>query len=241
MIQHQTKNQKPAALKALVFDFGGTLDGPGTGWYERLYHETRQVDPSIEWEEFLPFAKRAGNRLDQNPASATLSLSETVRHLVEYLVEHGNLTQRGVQSDHLIERFLSEAFDYLEQSKQVLESLAPRYRMACISNNWGNAGGWCADLGFDHYFEFVIDSTLVKIRKPDARIFHLALEKLNLPAEQVGYVGDQFHADVFGSKSVGMKSIWIEGKFPKHCPDASLVDVRLSSLTELFNWVTPVR
>ena len=110
--------------------------------------------------------------------------------------------------------------------------------MACISNNWGNALGWCEDYDLAGFFEFVIDSAAVGFRKPDLRIFQPAIERLGLPAANIGYVGDQFKADVVGSKSAGMKSIWYVGEREKSCPDESLVDCRIRHLSELRDWVS---
>lgn len=57
-------------------------------------------------------------------------------------------------------------------------------------------------------FEFVIASCAYGIRKPDARLFELALRKANLPADRVWFCGDTFEADIVGAASVGMMPIF---------------------------------
>ncbi len=47
------------------------------------------------------------------------------------------------------------------------------------------------------------------IWKPDPAIFHMALEKAGVAAEDAVYVGDSPVADVPGAKAAGMRSVWI--------------------------------
>lgn len=55
--------------------------------------------------------------------------------------------------------------------------------------------------------ECVIDSGAVGVSKPDPRIFHLALEAMNLPAAGVWYVGDTPAIDVVGARAAGLVPI----------------------------------
>jgi HAD superfamily hydrolase (TIGR01662 family) len=59
------------------------------------------------------------------------------------------------------------------------------------------------------YFEFIISSAACSIRKPDARIFQLALEHFKVPPEKTAMVGDTLDADVLGANQLGIYSIWI--------------------------------
>ena len=52
--------------------------------------------------------------------------------------------------------------------------------------------------------ECVIDSTVVGVSKPDARIFEIALETLQLAPDAVWYVGDTPGFDVEGAKNAGL-------------------------------------
>jgi HAD superfamily hydrolase (TIGR01662 family) len=59
------------------------------------------------------------------------------------------------------------------------------------------------------FFETIITSAGCGIRKPDERIFQLALDHFGVPAEQIAMVGDSLEADIQGANLVGMYSIWI--------------------------------
>ena len=69
----------------------------------------------------------------------------------------------------------------------------------------------------NHEFEFMIASSEYMYRKPNKRIFELALEKANLEPDQVWYVGDDFECDVEGAKSAGLFPVWYVGatQFPE--------------------------
>lgn len=96
-------------------------------------------------------------------------------------------------------------------------------------------------LRFDH----VITSEAVRVYKPRARIFEVALERLRAPApEDVVHVGDSLTADVEGAQRLGMRTIWVNraglarGTSDPH-PDHEVRD--LSALPELLSELTGSR
>ncbi len=90
-------------------------------------------------------------------------------------------------------------------------------RTAVISNN-----GWSGEAlkeRFDRLlprnrFEFVMSSCDYMIRKPDRRLFEIALNKAGLTADKVWYCGDSIKADVCGSHAAGMFPVLYEGDIP---------------------------
>jgi putative hydrolase of the HAD superfamily len=77
-----------------------------------------------------------------------------------------------------------------------------------------NADGRCREglelLDLAGYMDFIIDSRLVGVEKPDPAIFALALEQFALPPGEVCFVGDIYHVDVVGARAVGMVPILID-------------------------------
>lgn len=59
-----------------------------------------------------------------------------------------------------------------------------------------------------HCFEFILASSEYVFRKPNPRIFRLALEKAQLSPEQVWYVGDQYECDIVGAAGAGILPVW---------------------------------
>ena len=82
------------------------------------------------------------------------------------------------------------------------------YRTALVTNNIAEFGdGWRQLIPVDELFEVVVDSCQVGRRKPDPRIFRLALEQLDgVPPEQAVLL-DDFEAHVAGARRIGMHGI----------------------------------
>ncbi len=62
-------------------------------------------------------------------------------------------------------------------------------------------------LGLREFFPLRIYSCDVHYRKPDGRIFRIALERAGLEASQTLFVGDSLVADIRGSRSAGMTAV----------------------------------
>lgn len=65
----------------------------------------------------------------------------------------------------------------------------------------------------NHNFEFIIATSEYMYRKPNKRIFDLALEKAQLRAEDVWYIGDNYDCDVVGARNAGIFPIWYVGAY----------------------------
>jgi putative hydrolase of the HAD superfamily len=92
-----------------------------------------------------------------------------------------------------------------------LHALAERgVCVGIISNSDGRLEWRLDQLGILGRFEFVIDSAVVGISKPDPRIFREALERSALSADQAIYVGDYYEVDVVGARSVGMTPVLLD-------------------------------
>lgn len=71
-------------------------------------------------------------------------------------------------------------------------------------------------------------------RKPEAAIFHAAADTLNVPCEQILFVGDNPTADICGAHNVGMATAWLHrgSTWPAEIADVQ-PDYVLGSLAEL--------
>ena len=79
-----------------------------------------------------------------------------------------------------------------------------------ISNSNGSIATIMESLGFLPHLDFVLDSFIVGVEKPDPRIFRLALERAQVDARDAVYVGDLYSIDVLGARSVGMPAILLD-------------------------------
>ncbi len=56
----------------------------------------------------------------------------------------------------------------------------------------------------------VVDSALVGVRKPDPRIFDIALRSVDAPREATVHVGDSIHYDVQGARAAGIRALHLD-------------------------------
>jgi putative hydrolase of the HAD superfamily len=64
------------------------------------------------------------------------------------------------------------------------------------------------------YISSVVVSEAVQLKKPDARIFTLALAQIGCEASQAWFVGDHPVNDILGATAAGLQAIWLTGVHP---------------------------
>lgn len=63
--------------------------------------------------------------------------------------------------------------------------------------------------GIREFFDCILSSAALGIRKPNPRIFHTALDRLGVSPARAAMVGDTLGADILGAKNAGLYAIWI--------------------------------
>jgi putative hydrolase of the HAD superfamily len=237
---------------ALLFDFGGTLDLPGSHWLDRFLANYRRAGILITREQLDPaFAHGTDVGYRAGASMRERGLGDLVRFLVDsqldYLSSQGpeevraqvNAAAAG-RRHALMERisagFVEESTRGLASSREVLSTLARSFRLGVISNFYGNLDRVLAEARMAELFETIIDSVRLDLFKPDPRIFQAALEAFSLPAEQVAIVGDSLDKDCIPARSLGMRAVWVrpagDGSADGDA-DASPVDYTIRELREL--------
>ncbi len=117
----------------------------------------------------------------------------------------------------------------------VLTVLKNKYRLAIVSNHHSWLMDYLRKSGLTLYFESIVISEVVGVAKPNIRIMEIALEELDLKAENCLYVGDQ-PIDVQCSKQAGLDCAWIisdESKLPESITYKE--DYRINKLSDLLS------
>ena len=84
------------------------------------------------------------------------------------------------------------------------------YPTGIVTNNVKEFGdGWRALIPVDELFDFVVDSSSVGVRKPDPRIFEIAMGHLgDLSPQQVVFL-DDYQANVDAARNLGLQSLLV--------------------------------
>jgi putative hydrolase of the HAD superfamily len=119
--------------------------------------------------------------------------------------------------------------------KEMLDILIVQgYKLGVITNGRGfYQRNKIESMGISSYFEDIVISGSVNLRKPDHKIFHLSLNNLNSSVNTSVFVGDNLKADIIPAKEIGMFTI-LKGNGEKHLfSDAITND--LTEIPEIVN------
>lgn len=84
------------------------------------------------------------------------------------------------------------------------------YRLGVISNADGRIEALLQSRGLREHFEFILDSQVVGVEKPDPRIFQAGVERMGVPPEECLYVGDLYPVDVVGARGAGLQALLLD-------------------------------
>jgi len=87
--------------------------------------------------------------------------------------------------------------------------------------------------GIDGYFEQFVISGDFGFRKPDPRLFEMALSRMNLAPWEAIYVGNDMYRDVFGPKRLGIKSVFFSSNQGRKHMDGVEPDYVIHHFSEL--------
>ena len=86
----------------------------------------------------------------------------------------------------------------------MLDVLRDRFTLAVVTDGQSAyARGELHKAGLADYFDPIVVSADHGFRKPDRRLFQIALDGLGVAAENAMYVGNDMHRDIFGAREIG--------------------------------------
>lgn len=230
-------------IKGVIFDYGGTIDTNSRHWAEVLWSKYAEYHVPVDKESFREayvFAERALAKYPfarpQHNFHDVLSIKTKLQ--VEYLAEQGKLPmdERMLQTyaKQVADGCYEYVLDVLKVTRPVVEALSKKYKLVLVSNFYGNIQTILKDFGLYAFFDDIIESSVVGVRKPDPAIYRLGVEAMGYEACKVLVVGDSFSKDVVPAKQVGCPVVWLKGEgWGGEVIDESLPDVIITDLAGL--------
>jgi putative hydrolase of the HAD superfamily len=215
---------KPAiditGIKAVLFDLGGTLieyiNNPSPDVYREFQNLLTDDDPQISYPDFRMIIERYWVTMQDEFYASDINLKITDFNQTFF-------SQLGF-SDESAKR-LSKPFDDLifeleldgtiaiDGAIELLDLLKNRgYKIGLVSNashSENRIRQLMREVGIENYFETVVISSVMGIRKPDPRIFLKALDDLGVQASEALYIGDREEYDAVGAMNAGMRFVTI--------------------------------
>lgn len=191
-------------IRGILFDFDSTLSSR----YESAYRMYRHLMHAI-----LP---------DMDPASLAF---EAMIQRIMYWDQYGTVNKAyvierirdnyapGIDVRKWNDYWYAHFHEYqvlMPHAAEILEELQKKYRLGLVTNGAGKSQlAKVYALGLEKYFPVMIASGDFGSDKPDPAIFRKAAEELDLPCEEVAFVGDTFQTDIAGAYAAGMKPVWL--------------------------------
>ena len=240
----------------VIFDLGSTL----------IYFEGKWSDVLAEGQQQLTrLLCQQGYSIDEDAFRAVFSArmldyyrerdTEFIEHTTEYVLR--SLLAEFGYPDAPRERLrpaLNAMYAVSQLHWQVeadavatLETLRRQgYRLAILSNasDDQDVQTLIDRAGIRAYFDFILTSAAVGVRKPAPRIFDYVLAHFQVPRQRAVMVGDTLGADILGARNAGIASVWITRRAdtPDNrdhedtiVPDA-VIDTLIELLALLVNW-----
>lgn len=198
----------PKSIQAVVFDFGGVFtDSPfhavhafgedlgiGAAEVTEIVFGSYEHDGDHPWHQL-----ERGEITMEQARDAILALGQ----------------QRDLNID-IYELFMRMAGNNAgaDQRKPLVDRVRSLrdegYTTGIITNNVKEFGdGWRGLIPVDELFDFVVDSSSVGVRKPDPRIFDIAMGHLEgVPREAVVFL-DDYQANVEAARGLGLRAITV--------------------------------
>ncbi|MFZ6032657.1 MULTISPECIES: HAD family hydrolase [unclassified Melioribacter] len=223
--------------KALLFDFGGTLDTDGIHWSEKffdLYNHFHIPLTKANFREAFVYSERTISNIIKPDFSLKQTLKSQIAYQLEYFKKNNLLKEDFSQNiNKLTDWCYSSVIENVKITKEILNQLSNEYLLALISNYYGNIEIVLKELSIKKYFAFIVDSAVIGFRKPDPKIFQFALNELGVNPNNAVMIGDSYNNDIVPAKLIGCKTIWINNRGWNEQNENDKADFIIKSFKEL--------
>ncbi len=181
------------SLRAIFFDLGGVL--LRTEYQAPREHLAERLNTTYEDLVRIVF---------ESESSARASVGEITTEAHWEAVTQ-RLRLPSSEAKGLREEFF--AGDVLDRDLlEFIRSLRPHYKTGLISNAWPDSRQYLVANKMDDAFDALIISAEVGVMKPDPRIYQIALDKLQVLAEEAVFIDDT-PPNVEAARAHGMRGI----------------------------------
>jgi putative hydrolase of the HAD superfamily len=193
-----------AQITTVISDFGGVLTTPLLRSFA-AFQDHSGIAPESLGRAMQRVAEREGAHPLFELEKGKLTEDEFLALLAAELE-----TELGHRPElHRFREIYFDALDPNEPMVALMRGLRDRgYRMALLTNNvreWEPL--WRSLLPVDEIFELIVDSAFVGMRKPEAEIYELTLERLGGPSPAECLFVDDVEVNVEAARELGLGGV----------------------------------
>jgi putative hydrolase of the HAD superfamily len=206
------------AVKGIGFDLFGTLVLQERFSFEQcidaLYGSLDSSGFRLQKETFVSTYRQVNRRfMDQALADGRETQNRLwvagALHALGYAVDPTDArVEQAVEA--YFEPFIRSC-QLIPGSDEMLKSLAGRYRLGLVSNftHPPAVEQILARAGVARFFDEILISGHLGIRKPHPGVFAELLKRFALVPAEILFVGDELEADIVGAQKAGMRTVWM--------------------------------
>ncbi len=191
-------------------DMGDTLIHINDFSFNRSLNHIYELayNPKIDKESFLNFAHLIQEELFNNRLYIEIKCKDYIRLLVERFRLKFSYTIEELEWE-----FANKIGEitYVNDVEEILKYFKSKnYKLIVLSNTMFSSNVITKQLNkLSLYFDEIIASGDYAARKPDKSFFELGIGRLNLPKEDIVYIGNDYFFDVYGANNAGLDCIWL--------------------------------
>jgi putative hydrolase of the HAD superfamily len=205
--------------QAIIFDLFGTLVD---NFSRAEYEKTLAAMASILGAPPDAFIRLWADTFNQRSTGVFKSAGACVRYICQEL----KVPVTGEQIEHTARIRYDYTFKIMKPRPDALATLTPLksrgYKIGLISDCTAEAPLAWQTTPLAPLFDVTVFSCRAGIKKPDPRIYRMALDKLSVKAQDCLYIGDGSSRELSGAAQAGMFAVLI--RTPDEVSDAHTID-----------------
>lgn len=233
-------------IKALLFDYGGTLDTNGRHWANVLFEGFCHAQVPVTEEQFREAYVFAERELAKTPIILpnddflTLLRKKTdieTQQLVRLKYWQTTETKRKELNEKIAVYCDDIVRKNLQITRPVLQNLKEKYKLVLVTNFYGNISAVLRAYELD-FFDAIVESAVVGVRKPDPAIWQLGVVRAQCQPKQTIAIGDAFKKDILPANQLGCNTIWLKGEtWQPENNDESIPNAIITSFKEIEKYL----
>jgi putative hydrolase of the HAD superfamily len=209
-------------IQAILFDLDGTLRHNDPSSTESFFNYAVQLGAqdspakrnyATRWTHY--YWAQSPEMLADLKYFQTLSPEFWIFYSERALIKFGCTPDQAKTLAPAVHRHMSVDYKPLDIVREdVLPALQTLknagFTLGVVSNREESFYEYLAMLDLHQYFDLMLAAGEINAWKPEPEIFEYALQQLNISANQAIYVGDNYFADIVGSREAGLLPVLLD-------------------------------
>ena len=200
----------------LLFDLDDTLL-ENSSWFDDGLVQSLTEHPltkGVDEKQFLKKIKQPPKSLIDKLVSGEINTFEFKRERWKNAFDYFDVKVNIEAIEQLEAHFTNTSMKFITVNEYVLNlmnELNKHYEVGIVTNGLYDPQQKIVNMGLGHIFSHnkIFHAEQIGIRKPDSRIYTIALEAFNKKPEETIFIGDSWTHDVIGPLEAGMVAIWV--------------------------------